>query len=268
MTTLRLGDKGLEVRTLQKQLKALGAKLSADGDYGHATEAAVRAFQAKSGLVADGIAGEKTRSAIGGNNLARLLKQSALIDAATRLGVPLASIMAINQVESRGTGFTDNGQPVVLFERHVMRERLLAHGMSEAAVQALEASSPGLVNRKPGGYVGGPAEYQRLLNAKLLHERAALESTSWGLFQIMGYHWARLGYASVEDFAALMQRTEADQLEAFVRFIESEPALHKALKARSWKTFAKLYNGPNYAKNLYDVKLARACAAFAQDHAA
>ena len=268
MSILKRGDKGLEVRNLQQLLLAQGAKIAADGDFGAGTEAAVRAFQSKIGLVADGIAGAKTQAALAGSNLERLLRQSSLKAAATRLGVPLAAIMAINQVESRGTGFTDNGRPVVLFERHVMRERLLAHGLTAQAVQALEDQSPGLVNHKPGGYVGGTAEYQRLLYAKTLHEVAALESASWGLFQIMGYHWERLGYASADEFAERMGRNEVEHLEAFVRFIEADSALHKALKTRSWKTFAKLYNGPGYEKNLYDVKLSRAYAEFAKDEAA
>ena len=50
-----------EVRALQKRLKALGYYSgSADGDYGPATEKAVRAFQKANGLTADGKAGKKT----------------------------------------------------------------------------------------------------------------------------------------------------------------------------------------------------------------
>lgn len=60
MKTLRKGDKGAEVAELQK---LLGIK--ADGDFGSITEAAVKSFQLKTGLVADGIAGAVTWVALG-----------------------------------------------------------------------------------------------------------------------------------------------------------------------------------------------------------
>ncbi len=78
----------------------------------------------------------------------------------------------------------------------------------------------------------------------------------------MGYHWELLGFASVEDFADAMRLSEAAHLDAFVRFLLTDPALHRALKAGQWATFARLYNGPAYKENLYDVKLARAFARY------
>ena len=55
-----------------------------------------------------------------------------------------------------------------------------------------------------------------------------------------------------------MSAGESQQFDAFVRFIETDPVLHKALKGRKWAEFAKLYNGPDYQRNLYDIKLQRA----------
>lgn len=265
MTTLRHGDRSQAVRNLQKYLNHHGATLVADGDFGDTTESAVRAFQLRAGLVADGVAGSNTQSALAGRDCQLLLKNADLVHAAERLGLPLASVYAVNEVESQGKGFLDNGKPVILFERHIMYRQLATprhanDDPTELKRQAdqLAIANPAIVNPKPGGYAGGSAEHQRLSAARLLDDTAALESASWGAFQIMGFHWQRLAYSSVQDFVVAMGMGETQQFEAFVRFIETDPALHKALKARKWADFAKLYNGPNYQRNLYDIKLQRA----------
>ena len=63
-TTYRLGDRGDGVAALQRLLIAAGADIEADGSYGPATEAAVRAFQKSAGLLIDGIAGPQTQAAL------------------------------------------------------------------------------------------------------------------------------------------------------------------------------------------------------------
>lgn len=60
-TVLKLGAEGPAVRALQQRLKALGYNIgTVDGDFGQTTEAAVKAFQDRNGLTADGIAGTAT----------------------------------------------------------------------------------------------------------------------------------------------------------------------------------------------------------------
>lgn len=62
----KFGSRGNEVSAIQVRLSSLGYyKGNIDGIYGSATEAAVKQFQYDNGLVADGIAGEKTLSALG-----------------------------------------------------------------------------------------------------------------------------------------------------------------------------------------------------------
>lgn len=262
---LEHGSKGQAVRLLQQALNQAGAKLFLDGDFGDETEKAVRAYQLKVGLVADGVAGAKTLAALAGADCRKLLSNATLVAAAKRLGVDLASIYAVNEVESAGAGFLANGKPKILFERHQMHRLLSTPRHPDDDAAALKAHAdhlatlhPNLVNERAGGYAGGTAEHQRLANARMLDALCAAEACSWGAFQIMGYHWQRLGYASLDDFTTRMAASEAEQFEAFVRYIEAEPALHKALKAKKWAEFAKRYNGPAYARNLYDVKLERA----------
>jgi hypothetical protein len=78
------------------------------------------------------------------------------------------------------------------------------------------------------------------------------------MFQIMGYHWELLGYDSVSQFVDAMHESEANHLDAAVRFILAQPEMHSALKQKEWAEFAYRYNGPAYHRNLYDVKLQRA----------
>ncbi len=60
-SVLKLGAEGPAVRALQQRLKSLGYNIgTVDGDFGQTTEAAVKAFQARNGLTADGIAGTAT----------------------------------------------------------------------------------------------------------------------------------------------------------------------------------------------------------------
>ncbi|MGE8065585.1 N-acetylmuramidase domain-containing protein [Pseudomonas sp. NPDC089569] len=265
MTTLRHGDRSQDVRVLQQRLNLAGASLFVDGLFGDATENAVRAYQSRLGLVSDGIAGAKTLAALTGADCSALLRNATLSAGAVRLGVELAAILAVNEVESLGAGFLDNGKPNILYERHIMYRQLALPRNQEDDATALKAhaddlaaSQPNLVNPRAGGYAGGTAEHQRLAHARLIDDTCALESASWGAFQIMGFHAVRLGYASVQDFATRMAKDENEQFEAFVRFLEADPALLKALKAKKWAVFAKVYNGPDYQRNLYDIKLERA----------
>lgn len=254
--TLRIGDRGADVSYLQRQLIAAGARLDTDAIYGSATRNAVVAFQATHGLVADGIAGPKTWSTLSaGRRDPRHLTDADLQRAADRLQVDIAAVRAVNEVESKGAGFLPDGRPVILYERHIMYRQLAAAGLD---ADALAAKYPALVNRKPGGYAGDAAEYARLASASQISAACALEATSWGAFQIMGFHWKALGYPDVFAFVEAMKVSEAEQLEAFVRFVLADKVMLAALRGKKWAKFAELYNGKDYAEHLYDVKLERA----------
>lgn len=65
-TLSRYGSSGSEVRNIQTKLKNWGYyKGSVDGVYGSRTVSAVKSFQRKNGLTADGIAGPSTLAAMG-----------------------------------------------------------------------------------------------------------------------------------------------------------------------------------------------------------
>ena len=63
--TVKIGDRGTDVASLQKRLQALNyLKAGSTGYFGTDTEAAVKSFQKRNGLYADGNVGEQTREAL------------------------------------------------------------------------------------------------------------------------------------------------------------------------------------------------------------
>lgn len=184
--------------------------------------------------------------------------------AAARLRCEVAAIKAVAAVESRVSGFLVDGRPVILFERHIFRRQLIQNRIDAAPH---ELARPDIVNRRPGGYVGGAAEHERLADAAAINRDAALKSCSWGKFQIMGFNWRATGHASLQDFVNAMYRDEAAQLDAFVEFLFAE-GLDDEMVRRDWAAFAERYNGPAYRKNRYDAKLATAYKRFAMRAAA
>lgn len=178
-----------------------------------------------------------------------------LFNAAVRLRVPLANLKALAQKESGRASFSRDGRPVILFEAHWFSR--LTHGRFDKSHP--DISSPRWDRRLYARHM--PGRYRRLARAAALDLDAALSSASWGKFQIMGFHWQRLGYASAWDFAMHMVASEANHLDALVRFIEAN-RLQAALRAckpnnpASCVEFARRYNGSGYRQNGYHVKLA------------
>lgn len=256
---IELGDSGEHVEELQRLIRSKGIAVDVDGKFGPQTEGAVIQLQTRLGLVADGKVGPKTMDSIRGIVISKYLSQSDIVDAAKLLGVSVPAIMAVSEVESRGKGFFSNGLPSILFERHIMRRRLIHYKIDPTPFLV---TNPNLVNASPGGYSGGVREYVRLNDAKRIHRASAQESASWGAYQIMGFHWGLLGFTSAEQFVLAMKESERNQLMAFVRFIKADARLLRAIRANDWTTFARIYNGPNFHINKYDEKMASAFARF------
>lgn len=64
LVEISLNDTGENVKKIQEMLKVLNYTITVDGIFGLKTYAAVRDFQSKNGLVADGIVGAKTLTAL------------------------------------------------------------------------------------------------------------------------------------------------------------------------------------------------------------
>jgi hypothetical protein len=168
------------------------------------------------------------------------------------LGVESRAIWAVASIEAADSGFLPDGRPEILFESHQFSKRTGGQwdGSHPDVSQASWVHDYGK---------GGAHQYERLNGALELDRDAALQSTSWGMFQIMGFNSAAAGFASVEEFIAAMCESEGRQLDAFAAYCTSEK-LVEMLRNHDWLNFALRYNGPGQAENNYAEKLAAAYA--------
>jgi len=173
-------------------------------------------------------------------------------------GLEPAALLAVAEVESGGQVFASvdgRTEPLIRFEGHYFDRRLSAE--NQARARTLGLSSP------MAGAIANPASQAarwRLLDrAAAIDRKAAWEATSWGLGQVMGAHWAWLGYASVDALVAEARAGAAGQARLMARYIV-KAGLAAALAGSNWAAFARGYNGPAYRANRYDTRLAAAFA--------
>jgi len=96
--------------------------------------------------------------------------------------------------------------------------------------------------------------YKRLAKAYALNPDAALQSCSWGAFQILGKYYKIMGYSSVKEFVKAMSRSEREHIRAFVLYCKFvAPQIKAFLVAKNFTEIAINYNGSDY--NRYDKKL-------------
>ncbi|MBB5704509.1 hypothetical protein FHS76_004429 [Ochrobactrum daejeonense] len=181
---------------------------------------------------------------------------AALILMAREAKIDPAALLAIAEVESGGRALynvNENKEPAIRFEGHYFDRRLSGRLRDYARANGLSAPGAGQI-RNPKSQSG---RWLLLERAMGLNRKAALESTSWGLGQVMGAHWEWLGYATVDDLVAEARESVAGQVRLMLRFIEKAELL-EALEARNWREFARRYNGPAFARNKYDTRMAEA----------
>jgi hypothetical protein len=198
----------------------------------------------------DGLFGPLTRQAIldgmeDGPDLQ--LNNADFVAAASRLDVEKAAIMAISDVEASGAAFT-NGKPTILFE---------PHRFSKATGHRYDGTHPTISSRtwnKTLYPLTQAGRWKQVLDACALDVDAAFASASYGRFQILAENYAVCGARDPFAFAWQESRTEGDQLEHFIRFVEGR-GLVDALRRRDWAVFARGYNGTAFAANSYDKRL-------------
>lgn len=172
-------------------------------------------------------------------------------EAAYILGCDIATVQAVAEVEAPRGGFNPDDTPVTLFEGHKFHK--FTGGQYDKVAPDLSYKT---WTRKHYGKIW-QQEQLRLQRAIALDRQAALRSASWGKFQIMGFNHALVGFLTVQKFVNAMYAGERQHLLAFVEYCKASNLVN-ALVVRDWADFAHGYNGPGYASNQYDEKLAAA----------
>lgn len=190
----------------------------------------------------------------------RTLTDDDFAAAAAAIGCEVAVIRAVDEVESRGAGFDDQGRVTILFERHKFRKY---------TDRRFDESHPHLSHRylPPRQNPSYRRDQWELMNEAVeLDRTAALMSASWGRFQVMGFNWRATGCDSIEQFVQRMRAGVRDHLLMFVAFVRYE-RLDRFLIAKDFLPFAEGYNGPDHAANNYVGKLQKAYAKHAKGSA-
>lgn len=170
---------------------------------------------------------------------------------ASEFNIEFAALMAFIEVESSGKGFDPaTGRIMIQFEPAWFCK--LAPGAPGGEWSANK------VDRQP-------AEWRAFNSAYAINPDAAMQSTSIGLGQVMGFHYKRLGYATVGAMWDAAKRSEEIQIWQIAKFITTDSNLMNALKNKSWHMVATLYNGAGYkalaarlGRTPYDISLREA----------
>jgi hypothetical protein len=174
----------------------------------------------------------------------RPLSGHGLAAAATSMSVNIQEVWTVLNVETSGCGFLPDRRPQILYERHIFHK--LTNGLFDDGDLSAAAT---------GGYgAGGAHQYDRMVAAMSLDRTAALQSSSWGLGQVLGKNFAAAGFSNVDDMVQAMSDSEDVQLTSVAQFVLAN-RLDRALATHDWTSFARGYNGPAFATNHYDVRL-------------
>jgi len=153
---------------------------------------------------------------------------------ACRIGVEAEALAAFIEVESGGKGFDDaTGKLILQFEPAWFKKKAPYAPSGKWSLNGVERQT---------------AEWVAFNDAYSKDPIAAMESTSIGLGQVMGFNWKRLGYISVGEMWDDAKEGEDRQIFQMAEFIRTDATLMGALKRKDWHTVAVRYNGSGYMK--------------------
>lgn len=158
--------------------------------------------------------------------------------------IPVVNIKKIVKVESGGTGFDKtNGKIIIQFEPSWFKRKAPYTPSGKWSLNKVERQVQ---------------EWTAFNDAFSKNPNAAMESTSIGLMQVMGFHYKLLGFKAVDEMWDYAKKSEKNQLRLGLLFIKSNKKMFNALVSGDWNTFAYYYNGSQYKKFNYAERLEKA----------
>lgn len=194
-----------------------------------------------------------------------------ILDECANLNIDPADAVGVLVTESAGQPFGADGRMVIRFENHLfwrfwgkanpdVFNRHFRFGAVESWKEHFwreQPDDPWL----PCHTGENAAEWQVFDFARRLDPTAAIQSISMGAAQIMGFNYATVGYPTPAAMFAAFEHDAGAQLRALFRFME-ENNLVDAIRARDYRRFAVVYNGPGQP-DFYADKMREYAAAFA-----
>lgn len=172
------------------------------------------------------------------------ITEKEIKELAKEFGVEYESIQAFREVESGGKGFDETTKKVIIqFEPAWFKKKSPYTPSGKWSLNGVERQAQ---------------EWIAFNDAYKSDPNAAMESTSWGSMQVMGFHYKRLGFKTVGEMVSFSKVSEKNQIWLGLQFLKTDKVIFKALQDKNWKEVARRYNGENYYKLGYDKKLQKA----------
>jgi len=143
----------------------------------------------------------------------------------------VASVMAFLETETGGKGFNGDGKIIIQFEPSWYKKLAPYSPSGLWSLNKVDVQSK---------------EWTAFNDAFSKNPTGAMQATSIGMGQIMGFQWKALGYNSVNDMWDDAKRSIDRQIWQVCKLITSNKKLLSALHNHDWNTVACIYNGSKY----------------------
>lgn len=176
---------------------------------------------------------------------------NTIVKKAKEVGLNPSNLLAFTEVETGGNGFDENTGKIIIQFEPLWMKKLAPYAPSGAwSVNKVDVQSK---------------EWIAFNDAFAKNQDAAMQATSIGLPQIMGFHYKRLGFKNVGEMWSFAKVSLENQIDLMIRFIKTDKNLLSALNAENWDKVASIYNGASYkemakkwGREPYDISLKKA----------